>query len=261
MNIKDKIRKLLNLAANNPNEAEAAAAAEKASRLMLENGILEADICSDEDSQKVVDLRKVYATKMNNWHGALASGIATMNLCDTYFNSQYVDKSKSAYRAKLVKETGINFLGTEGRVEVSHQMLDYLIQAIERLVTKDLRYAKKWDAPVNPDRSYWTQWKNSYRYAAARRLRNRMIEIHKLRQSQGIETSDGQHINALTVQTADEQARAAIELYKQQNLKLRQGRRMSGPTSQSGYDAGLTAGDSVSLNNQVGSTSNALRLN
>lgn len=261
MNIKDKIRKLLNLAANNPNEAEAAAAAEKASRLMLEHGFLEADICSDEDNQKIVDLRQVYATKMNNWHGALASGIATMNLCQTYFQSQYVDKSKSLYRAKLVKETGINFLGTEGRVEVSHQMLGYLIEAIERLAEKDLRFEKKWRAPENADRGYWTQWRNSYRYAAARRLRNRMLEIAKARETQGMETSDGQHINALTVQTAAQQANAAIQDYAAKHLNLRKGRRMSGPTSQSGYEAGLIAGDSVSLNTQVGSTSNALRLN
>ena len=259
--IKDKIRKLLNLAANNPNEAEAASAIDKASRLMLENGLLEGDLISDDDSQKVVDIRKVYSVKMNNWHGALAHGVSQMNLCDVYTRSIYVDRSKTSYRTKYIKESGLCFVGTEGRVETSHQMLDYLITAIERLADKDLRFAKKWQNPY-PENSKgkWVQWKNSYKYAAARRLRNRMLELAKARETQGMETSDGQHINALTVQTAAEQSRAAIENYLA-TLQLRKGKQSSGPSSQSGYEAGLAGADQVSLNTQVGSTSNALCLN
>jgi len=256
--IKDRVRKLLNLAGNNPNEAEAAAAAEKASRLMLEHGLLEADIVSDDDSQKVTEIRKVYAAKLNHWHGALAYGISKLNMCESYFETQYENISDSPYRTKFTRQTGMVFVGKPSQVEVSHSMLEYLIEAIERQAKNDLRYQKKWHVSRFEERGYWTKYRNSFRYGAAVRLRDRMEEIATTRDLHGMESSTGQHITALTVLTARQQQEAAIQDFMR-DMKITSNR-ASGPSSLDGFSAGKQAGDNISLHSQVGSTSNAPRI-
>jgi hypothetical protein len=137
-------------------------------------------------------------------------------------------------------------------------MLEYLIEAIERQAKQDLRYQKKWNATGFEERGYWTKYRNSFRFGAAVRLRNRMEEIATTRDQQGMESSTGEHITALTVQTARQQQEAAIQEFMA-NINLKQNR-ASGPSNRDGFSAGQQAGDKISLHNQVGSTSNTPHL-
>ncbi len=75
-NVHDKIRKLLNLAENNPSQEEAAAAAAAAVRLMAKHSILRADILGPGPEEIVTRVFSDPLKQKVAWRGELATAVA-----------------------------------------------------------------------------------------------------------------------------------------------------------------------------------------
>ena len=125
--IKDKIRKLLNLSSS-PVEAEAQAALLKARELMMKYKLSEMDI-DDKDPKDIeiitINTEVTFTKYTDNWIASLASTIAENHCCQSYFRKKYRAKRRS-----------ISFMGAKEDAELVEQIFYYARYCIYSTIDK-----------------------------------------------------------------------------------------------------------------------------
>lgn len=117
--IVEKIKNLLDLANNNPNEHEAMAAALKAQELMAKYHVDIRDVEDEELTDEIIE-NEVYVGKGDKWKFMLASVIAKNFCCKPYFRG----------RELLV------FYGHKKDTEIASQVFQFLFETGNKLADK-----------------------------------------------------------------------------------------------------------------------------
>jgi len=235
--ILDKIKKLLKLA-NSDNEHEAAAAAARATKLMLEYEIEEAMLADDDSGLKEAVEEQALDETGNRvpWKLTLVSGLTRAFDCDCLYswNIQWV-------KGKKKRVTVYKIIGQPSKLATVRYMYQYLVGEINRLADKAYgeeareRQASGIEAP--PARG----WKNGFRYGAATMIHQRLAEQ---RSETRREAQDAGKTQALV--RINESA-LAVQSFKQQKYPRLGSAPAAVVSSRSGFSAGRAAGKSVSL--------------
>lgn len=186
-----KIEKLLRLAAKNPNEHEAKAAADKANAMLLEHNLTMAAVeANSGDKGKREDTK--LAGGLYHFQRDLWRAVADLNFC-LYWNMYTWDKNKSRVKKRRVDERwdegsctyrpvferqrvqgGYTFehriVGRQVNVAATKVTAEYLQQAIERLTRERLN---------NDPSQFFTRWATSYREGLAERVIDKIYERRK----------------------------------------------------------------------------------
>lgn len=188
----EKVRKLLALAGNNSNEAEAASAAQKAQDLLEAYNL---DMAVINQQTKTFTARE--DTRMGGglykWQRALWYATATLNFCRySYIRG---NKAGGTYEHQLI--------GSKANVIGARIMAEYLEGVTERL-------ARRWVAQNHPGKSIFIKDAIAYREGLAGRLTNRLwakrhehlaTEQERIRQERARNLSAGINTeNALVLQ-------------------------------------------------------------
>lgn len=150
----ERIKKLLALANNNPNEAEAAAAMAKAQEL-LEAYNLDAAVVGDRDNARKDTKKK---GGLYSWQRKLWDAVAKLNFC--YYVSIKGLARGSSYEHRLI--------GSHANVIATEMMAQYLQDTVERL-------AQKW-AKDNAYKSVFVREAIAYREGMVLRLSTKLNE-------------------------------------------------------------------------------------
>jgi len=160
-----KIEKLLALAGNNPNEAEAAAAMAKVQELLAQYNLDMASVGDAPADKSRGDVR--LKGGLYKWQRSLWQSVAELNFCmywattEMDYTKQAVYKDVNGERRMGRKTFKHKVLGRKVNVVSTQIMAEYLEQAIERLVRDRL----------NQDHTqFFTRWAASYREGVAERL-------------------------------------------------------------------------------------------
>lgn len=219
--ILNRIRKLLALS-KSPNENEAAAAAAAAAKLQEEYQIESAQLELDGEDFVVdpidAEILEQEGLKKSSYKGTVAVGVAKMTGVKVWTHG-----------------TSYKFFGRKSATRTAIYMCQYLWQVIKDL--SESEYAAS-NSPVGAVR-----WKSAFRLGCAARIQKRLLDLAK-----DNEIARNNAINAgsqalILVRKKDlEVAKAFAQL----DLNLRKGGRAN-IGSREGFDAGVKAGDSVSL--------------
>jgi hypothetical protein len=224
--IVERVKKLFALAGNNPNENEAAAAAEKAQAILIEHNLSMTDITNSRiDDDMVIDQELV--TSAYPWRRMLASAVAKMYFCKYYYIRM------PGYKAVH------NFVGEKHNIAVAKMMFIYLDQQIDRLAREG---AKRFPA------SERSNYRSSFRPACSIRVSDRI--------DARIEAAKRGEVGAPGT------ALAVLDLYSQSQNRAAAFLAASGikPKTRSlsvhvkhyaGTSEGFAAGDKIGLDGQV----------
>lgn len=215
----DKIRKLLALAGNNPNENEAAQALSLAQKLMIEHGI-------SEEALKPEQIRMIIGDPMS------AAGDAW---------SQYAGAAAAAlYGCKLIRhwDGTVSFAGREENVGTAQLTFLFISNQIENLYKQAL--------PKGLTQSERGEFRKSFKRGAAIRVLERANEIIQNSKTHG---TDGK--NALVVVSHLQTLSEEVDQFL--SGKVRKGKPGRGITVRDGdgYRRGRMAGDTVRMNQAV----------
>jgi hypothetical protein len=225
--IKDRIRKLLNLANNKgATEAEATNAMEMASALMLRYNI---ELEPDSDELKVIRGSTILEGYDEKWHLTCSSAAAC--LCYVQ-NVKYVDGHGGFY-----------FVGRKDSVEAAEQLMVYIIDQVERLYKEHL--PKGLPQPIR------AEFRRTFKYACANRVMQRAWDIvEQFRNNDAVALEYTGSTALVVVESIDIQLKEARDfLSKQSGVKDLVTRP---PKGGNGTLVGLKAGDRVELNKGVG---------
>jgi len=138
--IAERIRKLLALAGNNPSEAEAAIALERASALMAEHNLTMAQVEAHGSGEERVEEKYNAAYRSQTWARLIWGSVAQLNFCMyRYWHNNRGDvgwhiKPGGGHEKRPPREVDEHIIiGTRANVETTRAMVDYLINTIERL--------------------------------------------------------------------------------------------------------------------------------
>lgn len=232
MHVVDKIRKLLAMAENSPNEAEAALFAEKAAELLAAHNLSMTDIRDEEKGEISEHHWKVMY--LDPWRRRLIRASAQLYFCDTLLQKWW-DKESHQLRP------GIVIVGRPHNVFISKEMSNYLISTTLRLAGE---YAKK---HVN-ERYTERKTRLAFERGCGEKLAWRLGELRKAKSSgMVIKTPSGNpgNLPALYTQEA-ELTKSYIDALGLKNAKIR-GSDLS--TIHSG--AGMKAANAISLEPQL----------
>lgn len=157
----DKIRKLLALANNNPNEREAEAASAKAHEL-LEAYNLDVAIVSKQSNKFAARDQRIFQGGLYKWQRDLWDMTARLNFCKYYFKRGL--EAGSQYEHELI--------GSKANVIATQIMANYLQQAIERLT-------RQWCETNYPNKSIFFKPAIAYREGMAARIVTRMWNLRE----------------------------------------------------------------------------------
>jgi len=233
----EKVQKLLNLAGNNPNENEAAAAVEKAHAILAEHNldmahIKEADL-GGKDSADMIRQKMAVENKIKlKSIGWLWNAVAEAHFCKLY-------KTNSS------KGKVYTFVGRKINTIVAAQMAQYLTTTVWRLMREE---AVRVDSEIpgsgfKPSGALNSNFVTNFIEGAVRRLCKRLKEM---------ETSGGAK-NALVLYNSDE-AKLNDEFISQALGIVLRSARNSGHANYNhdAFSRGDRAGGNISLNQQVG---------
>lgn len=128
----DKIEKLMRLAGNNSNEAEAANALAKAQELLLAYN-LDMAVVEQASGQSTKRLDEQVSGGMHKYQRSLWSHIAELNLCMYWTQKNAVKEGSSAAKKKRRWTHEHRLVGRQVNVATTKHMAFYLDQTIERL--------------------------------------------------------------------------------------------------------------------------------
>lgn len=237
----DKVRKLLALS-QSPNEHEAMLAAEKAQALLAEHNLSMSELEQREkrDVEFVEDSDMV--TRDVPYFRSIMQGCAKMYFCGYFFQRGAAREDKRGIH-KGPRHNGVRhfLIGEKQNVVVAQLMATYLIATVRRLASQGAH-----DVPENERNSY----KNSFKNAAAARLCRRMYQRAEQARNQGIQSSTGTTLPALRsmYDRIDDYLAAYFNRVKVKSVSTK-----VKPTHWKGWNDGREAGDSISLDTQVGS--------
>lgn len=151
--------------------------------------------------------------------------------------------------------TQFHFYGRPVKISQSYDLIEYLTEAVDRVVDKAKIEAKD-ETPKG--KSYWM----AFREGVARRVANSLYDDHNRRMSEGLTASNGiSHIPGLVLKSSFErEQQAAKDFLTETHPKLGRGSSGAGSRSSAGRQAGYLAGGSISTARQTtGSSQRALR--
>jgi hypothetical protein len=218
MNIADKIRKLLALAGNNTNEAEAALALQRATELMMKHGIDEASL-KDE-------IRIGYfgddVEGDERWQQICCQAAGTL-----------VGAKPVLYRTD--KGIFARFAGREDNATSAAAMSIFIIEQVERTYKAFL--------PKGMSKAERAEYRRNFKLSCSIRVYTRARKIIEAQAKEGISGS-----NALVV--VDHRKQLEDEVYSfldADNVRTRASRSIQLSSNARGYEDGLRAGNTVRL--------------
>lgn len=237
--IVDRIKKLLALSRSS-NEHEAASAAAKAHKLMMEHSIDQAALRKNKPP-RVIEFSIGEETRPYEWRLVLIGGLAEAFGCEYYYQDVMGKSRIGPRKARFM------FIGPEIQKDAISYMHDFLIKDINRLANKAWRYeVKAYVESEIPEecRPSAHGWKLSFRFGAAQVIANRLIEHYASWKKEQKKEKNEQAL-VLVKETEALVKQAYEEIKKKHNLRsFSHGR---GQVLQSGYDAGQKAGKDIKL--------------
>ena len=232
----DKIRKLLALA-DSPNEHEAALAAKKAQELLAEHNLSLSEL---EGKEEEGTEDGIFETASQPWQRPICGGVAKLYFCYYYFSfAKYPTPTR---RCGYIRKDRHHFIGAAHNVAVAQMMAEYLLDTVERLGKEGSKTVS------NAERSCYI---TTFRATCSARLRSRLYELWQAGQKPQV-TTTGTTLPALT--SLYEQAQVAGKQYlAEQGVRIHDVKNRMTLSHAQGMSDGKAAGDSISLNTQVGS--------
>jgi hypothetical protein len=236
-NVLRKVRKLLDLAGNNPSVEEAASAAEKAQALITKYGLTLIDVDTERDAAGNEDLTRGYENVPFNygghdhsreWRLELLHRLAQLNFCQVIrytWNRKYGTKAAQANKSSII--------GQPGHIDLVVFLFESIARQLQSMAnaeyTKAVREGHAWCSVM--------KWKKGFAYGA--------IEVILARlEAQRRELEGAPEVRALVV-IADAQLVAATEKYFP---KLKEGRERTLKVNGDAYYRGREAGQKVAIN-------------
>lgn len=228
--ILDRIKKLLSLA-NSSNEHEAALAAARATKLMLEHGIAEAQLEETDERENVGKIELEEGTKLPKWKSVVLNGLSIAFDCIHYYS-----RRRGAYGKR---STVFIVVGQPSKTATITYMYTYLVKEIERLADAAYGEEARECQASGIERPGARAWKNAFRVGAAQTIASRVIKENKKVRAQA--KAAGQSLVRI------DQDKTAVEVFVKNTvgpLGAGSGIKVS---SRSGYAAGAAAGKNVGL--------------
>ena len=240
----DRVKKLLALAADGrgATEAEAASAAAKAAALLAEHNLTAADIADVGETVDEVIEDKVESEDSRPWRRPIAGAVARLYFCTYLYEMKYYMTSDRA--CGYIRKDVHSFIGKKHNTMVARMMFDYLTVTIDKLAREGAR-----SQPVKERASYVT----AFRKACAIRLANRIYDMYTKAKRGTTQDEYGKNKNVPALVSLYESSEKAVEAYKQAKYpETGHGRRDNQASNLAGMSDGRKAGDSISLNAQLG---------
>lgn len=242
--ILERIKKLLNLAGNNPNESEAASAMEKVQALLAEHNLSMSDVKTHDKAEDGFVIDSTLETDSRPWRRQLATMVGELYFC-TYFFA-YRKQMTKARKCGYIRYDVHNFVGARHNVAVVHLMFQYLNDAVDRLAR---------DGATRLSVKERTPYVNSFRHACANRLCHRIQKRIDDASKGMVKKADGSNLPAL----ASLYDSTALQLQSFLDEKMGDQLHVPGDRSKStsffGKIEGDAAGERVSLEHQVSTSS------
>ena len=221
----ERIRRILALAGNNPNEHERDAAMAKAQALLLDHNISMKEVDHTDDADvKIGEWTQV--TRNGQWSRRIAAAVGRLYLAGYLYTSF----------GKKVQHT---FVGTETNCKIASEVSAYVIEVVYREGAIAMRRA-------GASNAYWTSFVNS----ASHRIRARVGEMIAAASRSTTKESESRALAVLDLYAqAERTAREYIEAMA--NVKTAKARPEQFKSLE-GWEAGRAFADKVPLNQQVG---------
>jgi hypothetical protein len=239
--ILDKVKKLLALAGNNPNENEAQQAANRAHALLAEYNLSLSDVESHSKFEDKFITDSDLMTESLPWRRPLAAMVAKMYFCSYVFAFQ---KKPTPDRAcGYIRYDKHYFIGARHNVEVAKHMFSYLNDTIERLANEgSMGYPMRERTP----------FRTAFKAACAGRVCTRIQQrIDESKKGPTVTNSGGTNLPALA-NLYDQVSKKLDKYLDQQFPGHRTSKSRGRPSHTEGTIAGRRAGDSIGLDQQVG---------
>lgn len=226
-NIKEKIRKLLNLANNSgATEAEAANAMAMASALMLKYNI---EITDEPDLQVVGQSERYMKGYSESWHHSCSSAAAMLYSCKNIIHNR--------------GERGYSFVGRLNNTQMAGETLNFIINQIEIFYKQYL--------PKGLSKSERANFRRTFKQAASMRIVNRVWEI-----LEELKTNDNKALEytgskALVVIQSIKQQLEEAEAFLVDKMPHIKEMKSRVPQGGLGTHAGIQAGNQVELNRKM----------
>jgi hypothetical protein len=218
----EKVKKLLALAGNNPNENEAAAAMERASRLMAQHNLTASQI-NTNDNDRIEDKTTETGGIKQKWARYIWNSTAKLNF--TYYFYSHIPHFPDVH----------NLIGTRANVETTKIMAVYLIETVERLA---------YEAPIPG-----TQ-RTAFKLGAATRLAQRMEKLKRDREQGKEQTTSSNNLPALAnlyqVHETDNK-----QFYLEKHGKVCGKGQRASTKNHNAFALGMQAANNISLATQI----------
>ena len=228
-----KVKKLLKLSESD-NEHEANLALQKASQMMREHCISEAQVQgASKEKLESIDCENIhFPSNTKNWSQSLAAAVAKAFGCKVVFTG-----SGSTYNTKYTMRT----FGTATDRATVQVMLDYSYATVNRLVKKEQKRLKIEEPWENVKR-----YSHNFRVGLAVSMRSTLAEIAK----QNVKEVDDKTQYGIILYDKSKRVEA---LFKEKYPnKLKAMGSLSTRGSANGYNAGRDSGKNVRFNRPVG---------
>lgn len=223
----NKVRKLLALAGNNPNQQESEAAMMKAQQLLLSHGLEMRDAQFEEGRPEEAEERSTsnLNTQLTWWEGRIGVVVAKNFRCGCFRQSFFHPESKS-YQRRMC------FVGLPEDAEIAAQVYNLACRTAKYEVVKYLKEAKKATELVAMLRGEESDWSRS----KSLRTRNDYL----LGWIEGLKVAFAKNVteNALILVKPD----AVIQYVKALRLKYRRASSIARRGDASAHAAGKRAG-------------------
>lgn len=234
--VKVKIEKLMRLSAS-PNEHEAASALAKAEALMAEYNLAHSEILMDEKQTSSNDVVKtVFGEDIEDWEGALASGIARIFGVKMYNSvSHVIIKRRRSSRKSIV------LYGLPMDVETVKGMFTMVKETIEGEAIVDF-LLQKYLGVIGKDRGATLAYKRGWFNGAVERI------IQRVKDQRDYTIAQENKMTSLVIRKGD----LIRQKMAQDGVSLTSAKSSSAKSSAAGWAAGRAAGDRIGLNKLVG---------
>lgn len=224
-----KIDKLLEMARRGGTEAEAAVAMRKVHELLIKHNLSMADVTAARPSGDGCVKHYEPATQNQPWQGLIWAAIAELYFCG-HFQSR-----------KRNRDRGVSFshvlIGKPANIAVVRKLAAYIVEAGERLAKESAARIRK-----EARRVFRVSFKKGFAVRIAERA---TAEIRRAKEGRTTDPETGTAL--LVIPLYDEAKNAVQKVIDEEQIKVEQSGSPEPPRSLSGFYAGVTAGDTVSL--------------
>lgn len=236
-----KINKIMALAANNPNEEEAASAAAKAQALLAEYNLTHADLSKADKPMSDTFVFESTKTKRWTWEPGLGLAVAQLYFC-AYFHRDYRNEDMRQHM----------FVGAKHNTEIAWLMFEYLSKTTQRLAQAGCKGL--------PKREH-SPYRTEFRIQCSLRLQNRLIKRRRQAEqgeAKAVEIMDDgsavettRNLPALLTTYKQELDRATSYMNSKYKIKMVKTKLATGLHAKGAAD-GARAGEAIGLDPQVG---------